>query len=212
MEEKGFVTLSASKTKLVTLHPHRADTNFSSHNKRFYSQWGPFFERLFGIKFLPDFKWNPYIGSTAKETCTTSKSTWLLFPCSIVIRARSDLKWRTGFISGWSCPILTSDSKAYNRQIGDFEERVTTSKLLLSPGQSWHSPSYGQIVKLQTKTKYYESIRIHFYSKFTSNTCYIVKWPRIPIYSKMTNNTILKQNDISSVCVIRRKIIFYEFV
>lgn len=55
--------------------------------------------------------------------------------------------------------------------------------------------SYGQIVNLIAKTNNYESLKIQFYIKNTSNALYIKKSATIHMCSEIKNNTILKQTD-----------------
>ena len=63
-----LVTFNASKTKLVSFHHHRSDPSLSPiHMNGTPLTEAPCFDKLLGLKFTPDLRWNCYIRSVAKS-------------------------------------------------------------------------------------------------------------------------------------------------
>ena len=64
-----LVTFNASKTKLLSFHHHRNTPNFPTVRMNGSPlKEASCFDRLLGLKFTPDLRWNTYIRSVAKAT------------------------------------------------------------------------------------------------------------------------------------------------
>merc|ERR1712215_258105 len=92
-----LVSFNAGKTKLVSFHHHRANPDFGAIRMGdSILEEAPCLERLLGLKFTPDLKWNSYIASVAKEASkmigSLYRSREYLTPSSILYLYKSQIR------------------------------------------------------------------------------------------------------------------------
>ena len=122
-----LVTFNATKTKLITFHHHRNNPDFPQiAMDGTYLNESTCLNKLLGLKFTPDLKWNAYIDSVAKDAArmvgSLYRSMRLLTPESLLYLYKSQIRPRMEYCShiwaGSSRTILSTLDRVQRRMRG----------------------------------------------------------------------------------------------
>ena len=138
---KWLVKFNASKTKLISFHHHRDTPVFPPVTMGGMTlDESPSLDKLLGLKFTPDLKWNSYIASVAKDTArmvgSLYRSKKFLTPKAILYLYKSQIRPKMEYCShiwaGSSQQALLTLDRVQNRLRGLVGDELFSSLQALS--------------------------------------------------------------------------------